>query len=82
MIVYLLVIHTYCLYSVLHIAFSKYDCKIMHKAYYLFTCGRHSHGHGHTSVLCTKNHAPCTSITYIQWIRKSVFELFLPSFEF
>ena len=34
----------------LHITFSKYDCIIMHKAYYLFTCTWvsnlfHSHSH-------------------------------------
>ena len=37
----------------LHITFSKYDCIIMHKAYYLFTCtcvsinSFHSHSHSH-----------------------------------
>ena len=35
----------------LHITFSKYDCLIVHKAYYLFTCtcvsinSFHSHSH-------------------------------------
>ena len=35
----------------LHITFSKYDCIIVHKAYYLFTCtcvsinSFHSHSH-------------------------------------
>ena len=38
----------------LHITFSKYDCIIVHKAYYLFTCtcvsinSFHSHSHSHT----------------------------------
>ena len=40
----------------LHITFSKYDCIIVHKAYYLFTCTcvsinsfhSHSHSHSHT----------------------------------
>ena len=37
----------------LHITFSKYDCIILHKAYYLFTCtcvsinSFHSHSHSH-----------------------------------
>ena len=37
----------------LHITFSKYDCIIVHKAYYLFTCtcvsinSFHSHSHSH-----------------------------------
>ena len=40
----------------LHITFSKYDCIIVHKAYYLFTCtcvsinSFHSHSHSH---ICT-----------------------------
>ena len=39
----------------LHITFSKYDCIIVHKAYYLFTCtcvsinSFHSHSHSHIS---------------------------------
>ena len=38
----------------LHITFSKYDCIIMHKAYYLFACtcvsinSFHSHSHSHS----------------------------------
>ena len=38
----------------LHITFSKYDCIIVHKAYYLFTCtcvsinSFHSHSHSHS----------------------------------
>ena len=36
----------------LHITFSKYDCIIVHKAYYLFTCTCVSinsfHSHSHT----------------------------------
>ena len=41
-------------YLMLHITFSKYDCIIVHKAYYLFTCtcvainSFHSHSHSHT----------------------------------
>ena len=40
----------------LHITFSKYDCIIVHKAYYLFTCtcvsinSFHSHSHSHITV--------------------------------
>ena len=40
----------------LHITFSKYDCIIVHKAYYLFTCtcvsinSFHSHSHSHIYV--------------------------------
>ena len=39
----------------LRITFSKYDCIIVHKAYYLFTCTFvsinlfHSHSHSHIS---------------------------------
>ena len=44
----------------LHITFSKYDCIIVHKAYYLFTCtcvsinSFHSHSHSHipSVVIC------------------------------
>ena len=41
----------------LHITFSKYDCIIVHKAYYLFTCtcvsinSFHSHSHSHSYTL-------------------------------
>ena len=41
----------------LHITFSKYDCIIVHKAYYLFTCtcvsinSFHSHSHSHSHIL-------------------------------
>ena len=41
----------------LHITFSKYDCIIVHKAYYLFTCtcvsinSFHSHSHSHINKL-------------------------------
>ena len=41
----------------LHITFSKYDCIIVHKAYYLFTCtcvsinSFHSHSHSHINSL-------------------------------
>ena len=41
----------------LHITFSKYDCIIVHKAYYLFTCtcvsinSFHSHSHSHISLV-------------------------------
>ena len=40
----------------LHITFSKYDCIIVHKAYYLFTCtcvsinSFHSHSHSHITL--------------------------------
>ena len=40
----------------LHITFSKYDCIIVHKAYYLFTCTCvsinlfHSHSHSHSHI--------------------------------
>ena len=40
----------------LHITFSKYDCIIVHKAYYLFTCtcvsinSFHSHSHSHSHM--------------------------------
>ena len=40
----------------LHITFSKYDCIIVHKAYYLFTCtcvsinSFNSHSHSHIIV--------------------------------
>ena len=40
----------------LHITFSKYDCIIVHKAYYLFTCtcvsinSFHSHSHSHSHI--------------------------------
>ena len=40
----------------LHITFSKYDCIIVHKAYYLFTCtcvsinSFHSHSHSHKDI--------------------------------
>ena len=40
------------IYLMLHITFSKYDCIIVHKVYYLFTCTNcvsinlfYSHGH-------------------------------------
>ena len=39
------------MYLMLHITFSKYDCIIVHKVYYLFTCtcesinSFHSHSH-------------------------------------
>ena len=43
----------------LHITFSKYDCKIVHKAYYLFTCTCVSinsfHSHSHSHILPSKN---------------------------
>ena len=47
----------------LHITFSKYDCIIVHKAYYLFTCTcvsinsfhSHSHSHSHVHVDKTKS---------------------------
>ena len=45
------------LYLMLHITFSKYDCIIVHKAYYLFTCtcvsinSFHSHSHSHSHIL-------------------------------
>ena len=41
----------------LHITFSKYDCIIVHKAYYVFTCtcvsinSFHSHSHSHSHIL-------------------------------
>ena len=40
----------------LHFTFSKYDCIIVHKAYYLFTCtcvsinSFHSHSHSHSHI--------------------------------
>ena len=40
----------------LHITFSKYDCIIVHKAFYLFTCtyvsinSFHSHSHSHSHI--------------------------------
>ena len=40
----------------LHITFSKYDCIIVHKAFYLFTCtcvsinSFHSHSHSHIII--------------------------------
>ena len=43
----------------LHITFSKYDCIIVHKAYYLFTCtcvsinSFHSHSHSHIWGMAT-----------------------------
>ena len=41
------------------ITFSKYDCIIVHKAYYLFTCTcvsinsfhSHNHSHGHVDLM-------------------------------
>ena len=49
----------------LHITFSKYDCIIVHKAYYLFTCtcvsiySFHSHSHSHSLVyLQSPRHLP------------------------
>ena len=39
-----------------HITFSKYDCIIVHKAYYLFTCtcvsinSFHIHSHSHSQI--------------------------------
>ena len=50
----------------LHITFSKYDCIIVHKAYYLFTCtcvsinSFHSHSHGR-GVLCAGGD-PCMTV--------------------
>ena len=47
----------------LHITFSKYDCIIVHKAFYLFTCtcvsinSFHSHSHSHI-------HAPLVKRVY------------------
>ena len=44
----------------LHITFSKYDCIIVHKAYYLFTCtcvsinSFHSHSHSHSHITVKK----------------------------
>ena len=44
----------------LHITFSKYDCIIVHKAYYSFTCtcvsinSFHSHSHSHSHHLSSK----------------------------
>ena len=44
----------------LHITFSKYDCIIVHKAYYLFTCtcvsinSFHSHSHSHIIIYSSK----------------------------
>ena len=41
----------------LHITFSKYDCIIVHKAYYVFTCtcvsinSFHSHSHSHSYLI-------------------------------
>ena len=41
----------------LHITFSKYDCIIVHKAYYVFTCtcvsinSFHSHSHSHIKIV-------------------------------
>ena len=39
----------------LHITFSKYDCIIVHKAYYLFTCTCVSinsfHSHSHSRII-------------------------------
>ena len=52
----------------LHITFSKYDCIIVHKAYYLFTCtcvsinSFHSHSHSHSHKLLL---IPCTRKWYI-----------------
>ena len=52
----------------LYITFSKYDCIIMHKAYYSFTCTCvlinyfHSHNHSHNLfagdqyIKCKKNY--------------------------
>ena len=45
----------------LHITFSKYDCIIVHKAYYVLTCtcvsinSFHSHSHSHIELfVCIK----------------------------
>ena len=44
----------------LHITFSKYDCIIVHKAYYLFTCTCVSinsfHSHSHSHIINTAQH--------------------------
>ena len=45
----------------LNITFSKYDCIIVHKAYYLFTCtcvsinSFHSHSHSHIKLTLINN---------------------------
>ena len=49
----------------LHITFSKYDCIIVHKAYYLFTCtcvsinSFHSHSHSHIYMGGSSAHGEC-----------------------
>ena len=51
----------------LHITFSKYDCIIVHKAYYLFTCtcvsinSFHSHSHSHMPPLSHRCGNPIVS---------------------
>ena len=68
----------------LHITFSKYDCIIVHKAYYLFTCtcvsinSFHSHGHSHRpqeSILILLVRYHCNMIVCIH-----LFSIFLDLF--
>ena len=53
----------------LHITFSKYDCIIVHKAYYLFTCTCvsinlfHSHSHTYNDGLLSEN--VCSSEIFV-----------------
>ena len=54
----------------LHITFSKYDCIIVHKAYYLFTCtcvsinSFHSHSHSYLSLLSIITPKNCVDFTH------------------
>ena len=68
----------------LHITFSTYDCIIMHKAYYLFTCTCVSinsfHSHSHIK-LCNYFHkgvrgyeATCISIHISNFTNNPVFD--------
>ena len=52
----------------LHITFSKYDCIIVHKAYYLFTCtcvsinSCHSHSHIQQSINNDVSNITCSAM--------------------
>ena len=54
----------------LHITFSKYDCIIVHKAYYLFTCtcvsinSFHSYSHSHMRIIM---YSYRTQTIYVKW---------------
>ena len=64
----------------LHITFSKYDCIIVHKAYYVLTCtcvlinSFHSHSHSHiiTCLSLVHNILP-------KWVHVSRYGITLPS---